>query len=215
MGNRLTPCRLFFGRMISGKRPGASCGGIEGALSQRHCEERRDEATPFFARRDGLLRGACHRARIRATRWLAMTLRERSASSLTPSPGRAKRQIRSARLTIFWHCGLPQISFRTGTEARLGNDLATVLAENRASKGSGNADSQRKVRSSRERGHCRRSRSDSGCVRAHPASWRASASYLPLRAGWALCAWALRGCERSSDPFSAAEQRTHYKEFSK
>jgi hypothetical protein len=25
------------------------------------------------ARGDGLLRGACHRARIRATRWLAMT----------------------------------------------------------------------------------------------------------------------------------------------
>jgi hypothetical protein len=29
----------------------------------------------FFARRDGLLRGACHRARIRATRWLATTVR--------------------------------------------------------------------------------------------------------------------------------------------
>jgi hypothetical protein len=26
----------------------------------------------------GLLRGACHRARIRATRWLAMTIRERA-----------------------------------------------------------------------------------------------------------------------------------------
>jgi hypothetical protein len=26
------------------------------------------------SRQDGLLRGACHRARIRATRWLAMTL---------------------------------------------------------------------------------------------------------------------------------------------
>ncbi len=33
-----------------------------------------DEAIhPFFSRRDGLLRGACHRARVRATRWLAMT----------------------------------------------------------------------------------------------------------------------------------------------
>ena len=29
----------------------------------------------FFTRRDGLLRGACHRARVRATRWLAMTAR--------------------------------------------------------------------------------------------------------------------------------------------
>jgi hypothetical protein len=27
----------------------------------------------LFARRNGLLRGACHRARVRATRWLAMT----------------------------------------------------------------------------------------------------------------------------------------------
>jgi transposase len=34
-----------------------------------------DEAIhSFFARRNGLLRGACHRARIRATRWLAMTI---------------------------------------------------------------------------------------------------------------------------------------------
>ena len=39
----------------------------------------------------GLLRGACHRARIRATRWLAMTVREaraydsRISKSLRPS----------------------------------------------------------------------------------------------------------------------------------
>jgi hypothetical protein len=34
-----------------------------------------DEAIhSFFAPRNGLLRGACHRARIRATRWLAMTV---------------------------------------------------------------------------------------------------------------------------------------------
>ena len=40
-------------------------------LGSRHCEERSDEAIhSFFARQDGLLRGACHRARIRATRWL-------------------------------------------------------------------------------------------------------------------------------------------------
>src|SRR6266481_585004 len=37
-----------------------------------------DEAIhSFFARRDGLLRGACHRARSGATRWLAMTEDER------------------------------------------------------------------------------------------------------------------------------------------
>src|SRR5258708_34544838 len=40
----------------------------------RHCEERSDEAIHcVIVPRRGLLRGACHRARIRATRWLAMT----------------------------------------------------------------------------------------------------------------------------------------------
>jgi hypothetical protein len=40
----------------------------------RHCEARSDEAIQLsFLLRDGLLRGACHRARVRATRWLAMT----------------------------------------------------------------------------------------------------------------------------------------------
>src|SRR5260370_149987 len=48
----------------------------------RHCEERSDEAIhSSFARRDGLLRVACHRARIRATRWLAMTVRHTFAFS--------------------------------------------------------------------------------------------------------------------------------------
>jgi len=42
-----------------------------------HCEERSDEAIQLQDKpHDGLLRGACHRARIRATRWLAMTARE-------------------------------------------------------------------------------------------------------------------------------------------
>jgi hypothetical protein len=39
----------------------------------RHCE-RSEAIHSFFMWRDGLLRGACHRARVRATRWLAMTL---------------------------------------------------------------------------------------------------------------------------------------------
>jgi hypothetical protein len=44
---------------------------------KRHCEERSDEAIhSFFTLQDGSLRGACHRARIRATRWLAMTVSE-------------------------------------------------------------------------------------------------------------------------------------------
>ena len=146
-------------------------------------------------------RGACHRARIRATRWrptrwLAMTSygRRRSGMGL----------IRSVRLTIFWRCDYPRFSFRRDRNARSGNEPSTVLAEDVLSKGSGNADSQRKVRSSGWSGLCRPSRRDSGCVPAHPASWRASASYRPLRAVWAVCAWALRGCARSPDPFSAS-----------
>jgi hypothetical protein len=44
------------------------------AFLVRHCEEQSDEAThSFLLWCYGLLRGACHRARIRATRWLAMT----------------------------------------------------------------------------------------------------------------------------------------------
>src|SRR5438552_16712355 len=35
-----------------------------------HCERSEAIHSSFFAPRDGLLRGACHRARIRATRWL-------------------------------------------------------------------------------------------------------------------------------------------------
>jgi hypothetical protein len=48
-------------------------------LFQRHCEEPLRRSNPLLLPcllRDGLLRGACHRARVRATRWLAMTLLE-------------------------------------------------------------------------------------------------------------------------------------------
>jgi hypothetical protein len=40
---------------------------LRGALATK-------QSTLFFWWHDGLLRGACHRARIRATRWLAMTM---------------------------------------------------------------------------------------------------------------------------------------------
>src|SRR6266852_649067 len=39
---------------------------------RRHCE-RSEAIHRRHGKKDGLLRGACHRARIRATRWLAMT----------------------------------------------------------------------------------------------------------------------------------------------
>ncbi len=65
---------------IPGLRLAAHPGMTESELARhcaphkdRHCE--RSEAIHRAAqRKNGLLRGACHRARIRATRWLAMTL---------------------------------------------------------------------------------------------------------------------------------------------
>jgi len=138
------------------------------------------------------------------------------------SPGRRKgtggagRKTRSTPLTIFWHCSFRHFSFRTTLERGSGNKPSTVLAENPRFKGSGNADSQRKVRSSGRGGQGRWSRGDSGCVLAHPASRRASASYRPLRAVWALCAWALRGSREINRPLQRSrQQRTRYKEFSK
>ncbi len=68
------------------KREAAAYGSplSRGRHVNRHCEFVRRSSTSeggsdeaihsFFAQRDGLLRGACHRARIRATRWLAMTV---------------------------------------------------------------------------------------------------------------------------------------------
>src|SRR5437667_173184 len=54
--------------------PSAFAGTTSGyEWAYRHCEERSDEAIHLSLRLDGLLRGACHPARIRATRWLAMT----------------------------------------------------------------------------------------------------------------------------------------------
>ncbi|SHJ98091.1 hypothetical protein SAMN05444159_2081 [Bradyrhizobium lablabi] len=142
--------------------------------------------------------------RFAPTRWLAMTMRERRPFPSPPGEGASSSwQTRSPILTIFWHCGARQFSSRTGPEAPSGNEPSMVLAEDRASKGSGNADSQPNVWSSGEIGRYRRCPRDSGCVPAHPASRRASASYLPLRAVWAICAWALRGCARSPEPFSA------------
>jgi hypothetical protein len=118
-----------------------------------------------------------------------------------PSPsGRA--ETRSTQLTNFWHCGYGCFSFRTAPERVPGNQPSMVLAEDGASKGSGNADSQPNVRSSGEGGQGRPCLRDSGCVAVHPA-YRRPASYRPLRAVWAVCAWALRGCARSPDPFGA------------
>jgi hypothetical protein len=142
-----------------------------------------------------------------ATRPSQLEERRRARPVVVETRRVARSSIRSVNLTIFWHCGTRHFSFRTAWERVPGNEPSMVLAEDARPKGSGNADSQPNVRSSGESGRCRSSRSDSGCVLAHPASWRASASYRPLRAVWADCAWALRGCARSPEPPQRSKQR--------
>ncbi len=57
-----------------------------------HCEERSDEAIhSCLTRSHGLLRGACHRVRIRATRWLAMTVYRVPDARRRRRMGRAQR----------------------------------------------------------------------------------------------------------------------------
>ena len=112
---------------------------------------------------------------------------------------------RSPQMTIFWHCGLPALSSKTALETHFRQPTVNGFGRGCCSKGSGSADSQRFAWSSGGSGDGRSCPGDSGCVRAHPADWRASASYRPLRAVWAVCAWALRGCARSPEPFSAQE----------
>jgi len=114
---------------------------------------------------------------------------------------------RSSLLTIFWHCGFTHFSSRTGLGARPRQQTVNGFGRGSGSKGSGNADSQLLVRSSGWSGQCRPP-GDSGCVAAHPA-YRRAASYLPLRAGWAVCAWALRGCFEIARPFRAQTIADH------
>ena len=77
------------------------------------------------------------------------------------------------------------------------------------SQGSGNADSQRKAWNSRGSGPRRSFPRDSGC--AHPAHWRAAASYRPLRAVWAR-APGTSGDRRSIET-RAPRTAHHLKEF--
>jgi len=122
----------------------------------------------------------------------------------TGSPAFAGDDHRSAHLTIFWHCSPPHFSSRTATGAASRQRTVNGFGRGFALQpGSGNADSQRKVWSSGCRGRCRPYLCDPGCVTAHPPYWRAAASYRPLRAVWAVCAWALRGSREITRPFSA------------
>jgi hypothetical protein len=120
---------------------------------------------------------------------------------------RARSKLRSAQLTIFWHCGPTSFSSRTAPWRAFRQ--RTVNGFGRAfwrSRGSGSADSRRNGRSS-GRGGLRRACSPR---RDHvPPPWRASASYRPLRAVWAFAPGHSGVCARTPKPFSAHEmQRT-------
>ncbi len=79
IGHPAFPTPSLFGADVFGGlgrvRAAGSRTRVWNELENRHCEERSDEAIHSFPLLCGLLRGACHRARIRATRWLAMTAR--------------------------------------------------------------------------------------------------------------------------------------------
>src|SRR6266481_2523498 len=55
-----------------------------------------------------------------------------SVKNAAPRPGHV---VRSAHLTIFWHCGFRHFSSRTALERDLGNKPSTVLAEDPVPKG--------------------------------------------------------------------------------
>jgi hypothetical protein len=123
-------------------------------------------------------------------------------------PGRRAVRVRtrSTPLTNFWHCGLPHFSFRTAPERAFRQPTVNGFGRESRFKGSGNADSRPKARSSGWSGQVRWHPRDSGCVAAHPAYWR-PASYRPLRAVWAVCAWALRGSRDHQTPSALQKQR--------
>jgi hypothetical protein len=126
---------------------------------------------------------------------------ESGSRRLSPSAegGRTRSPILTI-LTILWRCDRPHFSSRTSLARGSGKKPSTVLAEHHAAKGSGNADSRPNRWDSGEGGRSRRRSLSPGCVAAHPAHRRASPPYLPLRADWAVCAWALRGCARCQNP---------------
>jgi len=187
-----------------------TCGDFARMLSSFACEAAGAVERPAFPALS-VLQGAMddakpgHQRVAGRTHMIASGCRE--LVCLGPFAGRRREErgvYRSPILTIFWRCGRTAFSSRNTFAHRLRQ--RTVNGFGRGfwgPEGSGDVDSQAIVRSSGRGGiGCPR---DSGCVGAHPAPWRASASYRPLRAVWAICAWALRGCARTPKPFSAQD----------
>jgi hypothetical protein len=138
---------------------------------------------------------------ILAQRLSAVARRANDANAVRRSPAGDDLKTRSFMLTILWRCDCRPFSSRTAFARGSGKKPSTVLAEHHAAQGSGNADSRPNGWDFGEGGSRSRRRSlGLGCVAAHPAHRRASPSYLPLRADWAACAWALRGRARCQNP---------------
>ena len=175
------PCAFPFATSAHGSLRVPPAPGFPCALCQRGTTNWQSSGENRAVRTRACGRGFGRRIRFSSCR------RQRGAAAARSGPER------SSLLTIFWHCGHWPFSSRTAGHRRLGNEPSTVLAEDSLSSGFGNADSRRKLRDFGWGGLGRPRARDSGCVPAHPASWRASASYRPLRAVWAVCAWALRG----------------------
>jgi hypothetical protein len=124
---------------------------------------------------------------------------------------RPAKPVRSGILTLFWHCGYRQLSFRRLLRSACRQPGVNRFGRRfRCSKGSGNADSQQNRWNRGGGGRNRHSRHDSGCVPAHPP-YRAS-SYLPLRAGWAR-APGHSGAFEDQRPLSAQNSVNHPKGF--
>ena len=101
--------------------------------------------------------------------------------------------IRSPFLTIFWRCDFAPNSSRTGRERRSSQPGVNGFARRFASKGLAMLIRGEMIEIQGQAAISRGSGSILPASAAHPASRRASASYRPLRAVWAVCAWALRG----------------------
>src|SRR5712671_6906546 len=74
-------------------------GAREGFLSFFPGAKRRSNPVFFFRHKAGLLRGACHRARIRATRWLAMTVLSFSLQARSSGCDLCQRRVERRRRT--------------------------------------------------------------------------------------------------------------------
>jgi hypothetical protein len=123
-----------------------------------------------------------------------------------------KTFIRSPFLTIFWHCGRPQNSSRTGPERRPGNEPSMVLAENRSSKRVWQFAAK-----SLEFGVERPRLPPRFRLRPRPPCFLAGFCFLSAPEGrLGVCAWALRGFERDHQTLQRPlKRRTTQKEFSK